>query len=123
MSTHIADGINLPAQMTNKQPATDVSLFDINLFEQRFEHATLNFDNRIADLAKVALEPLDFINVEASEITTYANNAVASGNELTPSEIVLLTAKSQEFMFHCQLTANIANRTSDGLQQLFRQQG
>jgi len=25
-------------------------------------------------------------------------------------------------MFHCQLTSNIANRTADGLQQLFRQQ-
>ena len=33
-----------------------------------------------------------------------------------------MTVKAHEFMFHCQLTANVANRTSDGLQQLFRQQ-
>lgn len=71
---------------------------------------------------KTLLEPLDFINNEAKEIISYAENAVKSGNELTPSEIVMLTAKSQEFMFHSTLTANIANRTADGLSQLFRQQ-
>jgi hypothetical protein len=37
--------------------------------------------------------------------------------------MVMLSMRCQEFMFHCQLTSNIANRTSDGLQQLFRQQG
>lgn len=68
------------------------------------------------------LEPLDYINKEAQSLIRYANDAVASGTELTPSEIVMLTAKSQEFMFHSQLTANVANRTADGLQQLFRQQ-
>jgi hypothetical protein len=29
----------------------------------------------------------------------------------------------QEFMFQAQLTSNIANRSADGVQQLFRQQG
>ena len=46
----------------------------------------------------------------------------ASGSEMTPGEVVDLTMKCHEFMFHCQLTSNIANRTSDGIQQLFRQQ-
>ena len=41
---------------------------------------------------------------------------------MSPGEMVMLTVRCQEFMFHCQLTSNIANRTSDGLQQLFRQQ-
>jgi hypothetical protein len=36
--------------------------------------------------------------------------------------MVMLTVRCQEFLFHSQLTANVANRTSDGLQQLFRQQ-
>ena len=48
--------------------------------------------------------------------------AQASGSEMTPGEVVDLTMKCHEFMFHCQLTSNIANRTSDGIQQLFRQQ-
>jgi len=41
---------------------------------------------------------------------------------MTPGEMVMLSVKCHEFMFHCQLTSNAANRTSDGLQQLFRQQ-
>lgn len=66
--------------------------------------------------------PLDFINNEAKELAAYAQSAIESGNELTPSEIVTLTTRSQEFMFYSQLTSNVANRTADGLQQLFRQQ-
>lgn len=71
---------------------------------------------------KAMIEPLDYINKEATALIEYAESAVASGDELSPSEIVMLTAKSQEFMFHSQLTSNVANRTADGLQQLFRQQ-
>ncbi|MFK7994288.1 MAG: hypothetical protein AB8B87_09125 [Granulosicoccus sp.] len=66
--------------------------------------------------------PLDFINNEAKSLADYATAAIESGNELTPSEIVTLTTRSQEFMFYSQLTSNVANRTADGLQQLFRQQ-
>ena len=73
-------------------------------------------------MVKAVIEPLDYINKEASALIEYAENAVQSGDELSPSEIVILTAKSQEFMFHSQLTSNVANRTADGLQQLFRQQ-
>ena len=74
-------------------------------------------------IAKAAMEPLNHINQEARALSEYAQNAVASGNELTPSEIVSLTVQSQKFMFHSQLTANVANRSADGVQQLFRQQG
>lgn len=71
---------------------------------------------------RAVIEPLDYINKEATALIEYAESAVSSGDELSPSEIVMLTAKSQEFMFHSQLTSNVANRTADGLQQLFRQQ-
>lgn len=73
-------------------------------------------------LAEALFAPLEYINEEAGALVEYAQNAVASGNELSPSEVVMLTARSQEFMFHSQLTANVANRTAEGLQQLFRQQ-
>jgi len=74
------------------------------------------------NMMKAMVEPLDYINKEATALIEYAENAVKSGDDLSPSEIVMLTAKSQEFMFHSQLTSNVANRTADGLQQLFRQQ-
>jgi len=72
--------------------------------------------------AEAMFAPLDFIDGEAASLVEYAQSAVSSGNELTPGEIVMLTARSQEFMFHAQLTSNVANRTAEGLQQLFRQQ-
>lgn len=69
------------------------------------------------------LRALDGIDVQARGVTDYAQASIASGGELTPGEIVQLTMKCQEFMFQCQLTSNIANRSADGVQQLFRQQG
>lgn len=72
---------------------------------------------------RTMLESLDKVNFEAKGVADYARTAEASGGELTPGEIVQLSMRCQEFMFHCQLTSNIANRSSDGVQQLFRQQG
>lgn len=69
------------------------------------------------------LKALDGINVQARSVAEYARTAEASGGQLTPGEIVQLTMRCQEFAFQCQLTSNIANRSSDGVQQLFKQQG
>jgi hypothetical protein len=71
---------------------------------------------------KGLLETLDKVNMEAKGVTDFATQAEASGGQLTPGEVVQLTMRCQEFMFHAQLTANIANRSSDGIQQLFKQQ-
>jgi hypothetical protein len=71
---------------------------------------------------KGMFDALDQVNVQARSVSDYAATAEASGGQLTPGEIVQLTMKCQEFMFQCQLTSNIANRSSDGVQQLFRQQ-
>lgn len=65
---------------------------------------------------------LDQVNVQARSVSRYAEAAEASGGQLTPGEMVQLTMKCSEFMFQAQLTSNIANRSSDGVQQLFKQQ-
>lgn len=65
---------------------------------------------------------LDQVNVQARSVSRYAQAAEASGNQLTPGEMIQLTMKCSEFMFQAQLTSNIANRSSDGVQQLFKQQ-
>jgi hypothetical protein len=80
-------------------------------------------DTSIAGPAKGMFDALDQINLQARSVSDYAATAEASGGQLTPGEIIQLTMKCQEFMFQCQLTSNIANRSSDGVQQLFRQQG
>ncbi len=115
----------IATDVANKQVSVNynTSLSDVSAFEQSLSHVQSSSKvTAPSESARAAFKPLDYINNEAAEIVNYAKNAVASGNELTPSEIVMLTARSHEFMFHCQLTSNVANRTSDGLQQLFKQQ-
>jgi len=112
-------------------PAADVSLTagynasmssDIAAFENSLSKVEGSGGTAEAVARAMAL-PLDDINQRASSLAKIAESAIGSGNELSPGEIVALTVKSQEFMFHSQLTSNVANRTADGIQQLFRQQG
>lgn len=96
---------------------------DAEAFSQSMEKAAgTDAVEKPSKIAEAMFAPLDFINNEAKSLASYAETAIQSGNELTPSEIVTLTTRSQEFMFYSQLTSNVANRTADGLQQLFRQQ-
>ncbi len=66
--------------------------------------------------------PFEHINTEAAKLAADAKNAQANESAMSPGDMVMLTARCQEFSFHCTLMSNIANRTSDGLSQLFRQQ-
>lgn len=103
-----------------------VSLSDIGGFQQALSGAQARLEARPAgatsEAARQLMTPFEHINNEASRLSLDANAAQRAGREMSPSEVVMLTVRCQEFMFHCQLTSNIANRTSDGLQQLFRQQ-
>jgi len=99
---------------------------DVAGFERAMAGAMQRLDVRATESPTLAMQrivqPLDHINAEAASLGRDARAASLSGQELTPGELVNLTVRCQEFMFHCQLTSNIANRTSEGLQQLFRQQ-
>lgn len=68
------------------------------------------------------MKPFGHLDAKAASLSAKAAEFVASGNTMTPGDMIMMTVRSHEFMFHCQLTSNAANRTSDGLQQLFRQQ-
>ncbi|MGR4862166.1 hypothetical protein [Caulobacter sp. LARHSG274] len=76
----------------------------------------------LAPAMKGVFNQLEFVNGQASSLAAHAKAAEAKGAAITPGEMIGLTVQCHEFMFNCQLTSNIANRTSDGLQQLFRQQ-
>lgn len=71
---------------------------------------------------KTMMGALEQVNGQASSLSAMAQQAENSGSGMTPGEMVMMTVRCHEFMFNCQLTSNMANRTSDGLQQLFRQQ-
>ena len=70
-------------------------------------------------IAKV-LSPLLSLGEKSSALVADADPVLSS--ELRPSELLQITMQSHQFLFHCELVANVANRASDGVQQLFRQQ-
>ena len=71
---------------------------------------------------RAVLAALDNLNGGAESIGQVSQNMSANAAELTPGEMIQMTMKCHQFMFTSQLTSNVANRTSDGIQQLFRQQ-
>lgn len=71
---------------------------------------------------KQAAEMLDSLNGRMEGLGLEALRFAAEQKELTPAEMLKITVHSHHFLFQSELTANVANRTSEGIQQLFRQQ-
>lgn len=107
-----------------------VSLTDLSGFQDAMARAQAGGVAELAPQAVAApsesmqalFKPLERLNAEAVSLHEHAETALAAGTEMSPGEMVMLTVRAHEFLFHSQLTANVANRASDGLQQLFRQQ-
>lgn len=62
------------------------------------------------------------LNSGANDIGALAEKMKSGEFASTPSAMIEMTVACQEFMLKAQLTSSVANRTSDGIQQLFRQQ-
>lgn len=86
-------------------------------FQKAQEKQATEFD--ISNLQSM-LSPLLALGEQSAELE--AQVAPLSSSEYRPSELMMITMRSHEFLFRCELTANVANRASDGVQQLFRQQ-
>ena len=123
---HATSAAGMTAQPSQVQVGYGVSLTDIGGFQQSLAGAQARLEvpsvNATSATAQQLMKPFEHINNEASRLSIEANAAKNAGRDMSPGEVVMLTVRCQEFMFHCQLTSNIANRTADGLQQLFRQQ-
>ena len=108
------------------QAGYGVSLTDLSSFESALANAggalEAQPEQAPSEAMQALFKPLEHLNAESASLSDYAKSAMTAGADLTPGQMVMLTVKSHEFLFHSQLTANVANRTSDGLQQLFRQQ-
>lgn len=72
--------------------------------------------------AKMMVNAFDGLNGSAKKIESLSRAMSASANEMTPGQMLDMTMQCHQFLFQSQLTSNVANRTSDGVQQLFRQQ-
>lgn len=71
---------------------------------------------------RAILAALDNLNGGAANINSLSQTMSANAAELTPGEMMQMTMRCHQFLFQCELTSNVANRSSDGIQQLFRQQ-
>lgn len=72
--------------------------------------------------ARMMVNAFDSLNGAASKIEDLSRAMSASATEMTPGQMLEMTMQCHQFLFQSQLTSNVANRTSDGVQQLFRQQ-
>jgi hypothetical protein len=69
---------------------------------------------------RTVMDTLNSLNGSAQSLGSQALQL--QHGQFRPSDMLMMTLKAQEFLFHCELTSNVANRTSDGVQQLFREQ-
>lgn len=113
------------------QAPGQVTVFDMARFEQAVQqqHQAQPVDKSQAVAAtaenngfKQAAEMLDSLNGRMEGLGLEALRFAAEQKELTPAEMLKITVHSHHFLFQSELTANVANRTSEGIQQLFRQQ-
>jgi hypothetical protein len=70
---------------------------------------------------RAVLSTLNALNGRVDALGT-ASKTATSSSDMSAGDMLMLTVRCHEFLFHCELTSNVANRTSDGVQQLFRQQ-
>ena len=117
-----------PPQIQNMQTNFAPSVSDVTGFQNSMTVAkpaapmAADAADAISPALKGMFTTLEKVNGEAKQVAEYASQAQASGNDMSPGEVIQLTMRCHEFMFHCQLSSSVANKTSDGLQQLFRQQ-
>ncbi|HIY70068.1 MAG TPA: hypothetical protein H9827_01215 [Candidatus Luteimonas excrementigallinarum] len=73
---------------------------------------------------RMIMSAFDGLNGGAKKIAELSESMASASKvgDLTPSQMLEMTMSTHQFLFQSQLTANVANRTSDGVQQLFRQQ-
>jgi hypothetical protein len=123
----MTDGLSLSGIVSSAQGITGsgVSAESAARFKGAYERAAAQLEsadptaNSRAGTSSL-LDPLLGLNSGSQRLASEAMQA--SGADLKPSELMMLTMRSHEFLFNCQLVTNIANRSSDGVQQLFKQQ-
>jgi hypothetical protein len=84
-------------------------------FEQAMQHA-----EAVQSKSNSVVDSLLSLNEHSAALAEQAESL--QDRDMKPSELMMLTMRSHEFLFHCELVSNVANRSSDGVQQLFRQQ-
>jgi len=111
--------------MSGSGSTGEASTKSIERFQQAYGDAQARLNEtaptqRTPSGAETLLNPLLRLNTDSTALAAQADQAAQTG--MRPSDLMMLTMRSHEFLFHCELVSNVANRSSDGMQQLFRQQ-
>jgi hypothetical protein len=105
------------------------SVFDVSRFDAAFAAAgntapaathSMQVSGSESQGFRTVMTAFENLNGHAESLGT--NALQMQHGEFKPSDMLMMTVKAQEFLFHCELTSNVANRTSEGVQQLFREQ-
>lgn len=108
MDFSIAAAVATPGNAATQAPTATAATFDQVLDGVRQQRSG------------ALIDPLMSLNRHSATLAAQVERL--QGPEMKPSELMMLTMRSHEFLFHCELVSNVANRSSDGVQQLFRQQ-
>ncbi|MFC4763263.1 hypothetical protein [Dyella koreensis] len=130
----------LPTQMVNvahfaatePKTVTPAHVDDVAKFRQTFADAApanavqgeqvTPVSHEMSAGFKAVLSQFDSLNGRANQLGRLSEAMKANGRDLSPSQVIDMTLKCHELVFQAELTSNVANRSSEGVQQLFRQQ-
>jgi hypothetical protein len=120
-------------QQTTSPALTNVShgpasVYDVAHFNAAFAAAgkpeaavhTMQVSGSEAQGFRTVMTAFENLNGHAEDLGAKALQM--THGQMRPSDMLTMTLKAQEFLFHCEMTSNVANRTSEGVQQLFREQ-
>ena len=117
-----------PAASPAAQP--QATMFEVNQFAEAYARSGGNTGSAEAVAApsqpsegmRVLMSTFENLNAGADKISAMSQALTSSGSDPTPGQLLQVTMEAHKFLFKAELTSNVANRTSDGVQQLFKQQ-
>lgn len=117
-----------PAASPAAQP--QATMFEVNQFAEAYGRGGSTTGNSTAVAAptqtsegmRAVVSTLENLNAGADKISAMSQALTSSGSDPTPGQLLQVTMEAHKFLFKAELTSNVANRTSDGVQQLFKQQ-
>jgi soluble cytochrome b562 len=123
----VASFANTPAATTAPAHADDIAKFQQSFADaapanQIQTEQVTPVTHELTAGFRAVLNQFDSLNGHAGKIGKMAEAMRSSGRDLAPSQIIDMTMQCQQMVFQAELTSNVANRSSDGVQQLFRQQ-
>lgn len=124
---NVASFANAPAATTAPAHVDDIAKFQQTFADAAPANQVQNgqvtpVTHELSTGFRAVLNQFDTLNGHASNLGKMAEAMRSSGRDLAPSQIIDMTMQCQQMVFQAELTSNVANRSSDGVQQLFRQQ-